>query len=447
MKHNINYKILTLENSYSKIDHFSLKYAYIYILKNSEPIDLENTQDNFVINNDFKFKNDYYLIFWAKTDQNNFTINSNSIQNLKITHFLFKPEDSYVFGINKQLNHIDDVLDIQYTDLTFKKYHQKQVLSSPLFNIITSNKVLYHHHFIDKKLIINSQIKHLNVSEINNYPSNYIVKAPYSSGSSCIKIKNKIPEGCYLDDGVIVSKINYTGLKFELKIHVIQSKIVYCVIKNSKNKIIILDSDLKLRNSIDDYYIKDIINQVNQYKSEIIKMVNKVYQEMNELLYITKYKLDFELQKFIKPLKLNKSIFYNVNPYTKIKVLEYLIKTKNKINNLDIDLVKKYIKFLNLSTSKLKKLFKLKIKESNYTEKYMRIDLMLPDNINYNSVSLLEIEPFACGKGFILNIRNSIDILSNKYIPDSAQSLVFTKYFQTLLEEKYEFNWYKISHL
>ena len=68
---------------------------------------------------------------------------------------------------------------------------------------------------------------------------------------------------------------------------------------------------------------------------------------------------------------------------------------------------------------------------------------MLPDNINYNSVSLLEIEPFACGKGFILNIRNSIDILSNKYIPDSAQSLVFTKYFQTLLEEKYEFNWYK----
>ena len=98
-------------------------------------------------------------------------------------------------------------------------------------------------------------------------------------------------------------------------------------------------------------------------------MVNKVYQEMNELLYITKYKLDFELQKFIKPLKLNKSIFYNINPYTKIKVLEYLIKTKNKINNLDIDLVKKYIKFLNLSSSKLKKLFKLKIKESNYTGK------------------------------------------------------------------------------
>ena len=91
MKHNINYKILTLENSYSKIDHFSLKYAYIYILKNSEPIDLENTKDNFVINNDFKFQNDYYLIFWAKTDQNNFTINSNSIQNLKLHIFYLNP--------------------------------------------------------------------------------------------------------------------------------------------------------------------------------------------------------------------------------------------------------------------------------------------------------------------------------------------------------------------
>ena len=31
----------------------------------------------------------------------------------------------------------------------------------------------------------------------------------------------------------------------------------------------------------------------------------------------------------------------------------------------------------------------------------MRIDLMLPDDENYKQISVIEIEPFACGKGFL----------------------------------------------
>jgi hypothetical protein len=76
----------------------------------------------------------------------------------------------------------------------------------------------------------------------------------------------------------------------------------------------------------------------------------------------------------------------------------------------------------------------------------MRIDIMLPDYSDYNEISLLEIEPYACGKGHIRHIRSSIDIIQDKYMPESSQSLVFTKFFQLNILNGFDFKWEDIKN-
>ena len=445
MKHIINHKILTLENSNLSIDDYSNKYAYMYILRSKYKLDLENSKENFQITCDFKIKNYYYLIFWALKEVNNFTLITDNIKDLKITNYLFKTEDSYVLRRkNVFFTHIDQILDQQYVDLVYQVYKRKQILSTPLFNILTSNKILYHKYFISKGLMLNTKIENLSTNEINNYNKSYIIKAPYSSSSSCVKLGNFISRNCYVNDGVIVSKMNYTTKSYELKIHTFEGNIVYCLVKNIEDKVIILDSELNLRENDNSEYTNNIMKNVMKYKKEIYPFVKEVYKNMNELLYIINFKLDYEMVKYIIPLKLNKSIFYNINEYTKLKILEYLLDIEDKpVNN---DKILEYIDFLKLKPDEIKNKFKINIDKSKYSEKYMRIDIMLPDYLDYNEISLLEIEPYACGKGHVRYIRSSIDIIQDKYIPESSQSLVFTKFFQLNIMNNFDFNWEDIKN-
>ena len=119
-------------------------------------------------------------------------------------------------------------------------------------------------------------------------------------------------------------------------------------------------------------------------------------------------------------------------------------------------LVEEYINFINMKPQEIKKKFKLNISKSDYIDDYMRIDLMLPEkdyvtnkrDIFYDRVSLLEIEPFASGKGYVYSIRNAVDIKKENDIPPkSAQETVFTNIIQQKIQNNENFDWININDL
>jgi hypothetical protein len=150
---------------------------------------------------------------------------------------------------------------------------------------------------------------------------------------------------------------------------------------------------------------------------------------MNEFVACMKYKLLCEYKNFIIPLKLDKKIFMSFFTQKKLKTLENL-KKSNKNNKL----IDEYIEYINVEPSVIMKQMP---QINDVMDLYMRIDLMMPDNENYKTVSLLEIEPFASGKGYILNIKDAININFIDITPSSSPSTVFTKYIQELLKNKY----------
>ena len=75
---------------------------------------------------------------------------------------------------------------------------------------------------------------------------------------------------------------------------------------------------------------------------------------------------------------------------------------------------------------------------------------MFPDNKYYDEISLLEIEPYACGKGFVCDIGFILDDkkIQNKISnikPNSAQSTVFTKIIYEILKNNIQLEWTNIN--
>ena len=321
--------IKTCENSNNLLDEYSMKYCYMYIIYSPSNFIINNINDELVFVNYFNYKDNYYLILWSKQ---NIKIDFIEYKNpIYSTNFLVKTEDTYVFAKIKIFKKIKDVINQQYLDLTYKKYDiQKQILSSVWLNVLTSNKLLYYQYFIDKNIILNTKIKKLSLEKINNYSKDYIIKAPYSSGSFCIKTKYKLKKECFIDEGVIISKLNYSLEYIELKIHTFQGKILYANVKNKITDKIVLNDNLKYtftndnKDKIDNnlIYISESQILIDKYKLDIINICNKVYHLMNEFLLIMKYKLNYELNNFIKPLKLNRKIFYSFFNNRKIKKLK-----------------------------------------------------------------------------------------------------------------------------
>jgi len=203
-------------------------------------------------------------------------------------------------------------------------------------NLITTNKLLYYKYFVD----------------------------------------NNIDIQCIISDNNI-----------KLKIHLINGEIIFGEILNciQFDKNFVIRSINKNNTNVQPILLK--------YKNDILKYVKKIYKLMNTLIYIVKFKLEYELVNFIIPLNLDKILFYSLLDQTKInKLLELINSNKNNIKLYE------YIDFLKLSTCEIKNKFNLHFKKKNYLDKYMCIDLMLPDYINYHNITLLEIEPFVCGK-------------------------------------------------
>ncbi len=437
--------IKTCENS-SNINSYEMKYCYMYMLKSKYDFKIKN--ENIKIISYFSYNKNYYLILW--TEINN--INLEFIfykEPIYITNFLLKTEDTYVFAKNKKFTNINQIIKQQYLDLSYKIYNVKQIMSSVWLNVLTSNKILYHQYFIDLGFIKNTKISLLSLTEINKYSNEYIIKAPYSSASFCIKTNKPIRKECFINEGVIVSKINYSLKYIEVKIHTFQGKILYANIKNNN---FIEDITLSLNKSleyiINPEYKKSTLEYINKttiilqkYKEEINNICLKIYNLMNEFLLIMKHKLNYELKTYIIPLKLQKHIFYSFFNNLKINKIKELIKKELKDEN-KIKLYNEYINFIKLKPQDIKEMFKLKINSDDYLDYYMRIDLMFPDNKDYKELGLLEIEPFACGKGesmsFLLNELNS------SYKPDSNQSSVFIRCMYETIKNNLNIKWEKI---
>lgn len=439
--------IKTCENS-SKIDSYEMKYCYIYIIKSIYNFTIQ--KKNIKIISYYNYDKNYYLILW--TDTNNVNLEFLSYKEpIYITKFLVKTKDTYVFSENKTFTNINQIIKQQYLDLSYKIYNIKQIMSSVWLNILTSNKLLYYQYFIDLGFIQNTKINLLSLNQINNYSDEYIIKGPYSSTSFCIKTNKPIRKECFINEGVIISKINYSLKYFEIKIHTFQGKILYADVRNDD---ITKDTMLSLNKSLEyiiipEYkkltldYIDKTTSIISKYKKEINIFCLKIYNLMNELILIMKYKLNYELEKYIKPLKLQKYIFYSFFTNLKINKLKQLIKKLKDENK--IKLYNEYINFIKLKPQEIKKMFKIKIKPEDYLDYYMRIDLMFPDDKNYKEIGLLEIEPFACGKGialpFLLNDLNSL------YKADSNHSSVFIRCIYEAIKNNVNMDWEKISKI
>jgi len=239
--------IKVCENSNNKIDDYQLKYCYMYIIKSKKEYEINNDNNILKIINNFKIEDNYYLILWNQKEDVKIKFN-NYKSPIYITNILIKTEDSYVIAKNKLLKNIKDIMKQQYLDLTYKKYNTYNILSSVWLNILTSNKLLYYKYFISKNIIINTKIKKLQLDKINSYKKNYIIKAPYSSASFCIKKNNKMNIECFIDEGVIISKINKTLENIEIKIHTFRGHIIYSMIKTKFIENLSTDNELKIIN-------------------------------------------------------------------------------------------------------------------------------------------------------------------------------------------------------
>lgn len=429
-------------------DDYRLQYYYFYIISSKSNFELQINSPDIIPINYFKYKETYYLIFWAKKDFYELNIEHND--NLYITYLLVKTEDSYVLDVTnkgkKPFSNIENIKIQQYLDLRkFMKYRLPVILSSIWLNILASNKLLYYQYFIEKGIILNTDIKNMTFTEINDIiktNKNLIIKTPYSSASACVTLFNKLNQNCFTGEGVIVSIKNKSIEKYELKFHTFKGKILYCMVKGDipftfNNKFNIVENDLYTPNNAEE--IKKRLIYIKKYTNEIKNKCKIVYDLTNKFIILMKYKLKYELKNYIIPLNLDEKIFLGFFNTSKKEIL------KNKIkNNSDNTLLKEYLDFLELPNDKIEKKLNVSYKKKKYSDYYLRIDLMLPDYDKYNNISLIEIEPYACGKGFVLNIKNAMNFFESTIKPDSAQSIVFTKYFQKLLKINTKFNWEKL---
>lgn len=424
MAHKYLYNLKVYECSIPKCDDYKLQYYYFYIFRSKDKIDLIY-DDDYIIESNFKYNDYFYLIFWVKKNKKYFKTTKKI--DLDIGYYLIKTEDSYMIRKNEGKT-IKDIIQQQYCDISYIKYKIPNILSTVWLNLITSNKILYQQFFIEEKIIKNSYITTFeNAKKIDT--KKYVLKTPYSSASYCVTQYNRqLPKECYTEEGIIVQKINKSLKDIELKLHVFNGKIMYGNIKNYNIDVDTIDQELNVISKN-----KKILQPIiTKHKKDIRELCDKVFFKMNEFVACMKYKLLCEYKNFIIPLKLDKKIFMSFFTQKKLKTLENL-KKSNK-NNKNNKLIDEYIEYINVEPSVIMKQMP---QINDVMDLYMRIDLMMPDNENYKTVSLLEIEPFASGKGYILNIKDAININFIDITPSSSQSTVFTKYIQELLKNKY----------
>lgn len=402
IKHNFLDKIN--DNNYKNtIQYFY--YFYIIIVPKNINLSIESNK-NIIYSFILKKKYNLHCFYIYKSlSFINITSDIKNKSDLKLYRFVIKNEDSYVFGKEKIFKNIKEVINQQYIDYIKTK---NKSISTVLFMKLTSNKLIYHQYFIDIGYMTNTKIER-NYSNKNNY-----YKAPYSSASYCAS-KKKLSDRCYVNDGIIIQKSNDLLKKIELKCIVINGKIISINLKINRGKnsgCYSIGLDKTSLKKIPD----DINKLIHRYIDDIKIFVKNTFIETNILVNIYNYVKKIELNYINKDkyLKQNKELFFSDLTYTKI----------SKLNEHD-NKYKDYIDFLNKPLSSYRSKFK-----NNYKiiEEFMRIDIMLPDEKYYKDLSIIEIEPFASGHGFIDNNKICMGIPDNTILLENTSPALVLLY-------------------
>jgi len=382
--------INTLKSYYNN----GTKFYLYYIGKEKEVTDLKNRVTGI---GKFKYQNISYSIFYVEKD-----IQLEKDYDVTCFSYMISSE---IYFINSKKDRVDKLIEQLYKNRiempgSFSSYH---------FNELVVNRINYIEFLMEMKTIEDKYIidsKYVN----NKIVKDMVIKLPYSDTSQCVFIngtnireKPVKPKQCFGEEGAIAEIFNYYIGEF--KIMTLFGKIVYLVYHNvTKRKAykVILDKDFNCDN-------KKIEKSIKPYKDQIIKLIKKIYNDINLLINIMIKKIDEEIKLYQKfklkeeNLPLMTSLFY----HRKIKHVEDLskrgYKTERLLNLLDTSFFDYYIENKNL------------FKTVEITDPFIRIDIKLPDFINYDKVMLVELASYNSGKSKDLIGGNKFDKFRNSY--------------------------------
>jgi hypothetical protein len=284
------------------------------------------------------------------------------------------------------------------------------MISTTFLNELCSNKIEYIKYFVKHGLMVNTTI--MTDGTTNKYKNSY-VKAPYSSRSVCAQFEQIKKDKCYLGEGVIVQTTNEMLKKYEIKCYVLDGNIYMTLVRlNGQNSNICIKDLDQITDDKNTNKLNEIKRLVKQYSEELRATAKKAYYRINALIGLRLKKLEqdeTEIKKIIKKIKY-------ANPQitsTEIQNMRYIL--LGLVNSEKIKLIDKLNKDykLNISSDNLTKTVNSyadkvdnvnKVDKANENDKmpiiydrFMRIDMALPDNNNYDRVTITEIEPFASG--------------------------------------------------
>lgn len=344
----------------------------------------------------FTYNRNKYLIFYVNED---IILDTN----IEVYAFSYKIDDNYI--LNDKNSSIWKLITMQSID----RLQMPGNFSSVDFMEIASNKIQYFKFLLDMGVVESKKVLNPNKPDFKKY-KNSIIKLPYSSTSACvffnnvnIKKKNIKVDDCYSKEGFILEKFNHSPGEF--KIVTLYGKIQYLIyftkIKKKSVKIY-LDNKFKCHN-------KQIETLVKPYIKDIEKLIKDVYHKINLLIEIKKQKIKKE-EKYFEKLDIEdtkykdliSSLFYSY----KIKYLKILQKKGLP--------VKKLLNLVSQSFCEYYENNKTDFKNYPESDPYMRIDIKLPDNINYDKIMLVELDTYASGKSKDLVKSKNLDF-GNKY--------------------------------
>jgi hypothetical protein len=342
---------------------------------------------------------------------------------------------------------------------------------------------------------------------LSELKDNNVIKYPYHSTSRCVfmpkgsyHIKRSEHNECFVDHGYIVQKYNPTLEEVEFKSHVINGEVYYIMTRYKKDKYKCVHN-FKTKHEI----VGNIVNQHKDEIREVIKQAfdamnrlrfikekrlkhetNRLYrlvrklvepytEQIGDVSFLDKYdchvrdkKLNILYQKSFLPshivdfLKLFRDGKYKCSfeaMYTSLLTnykLDRLNALKKALNQDDVDtdqnnsdinqnvvvLIDKLIHLYSMSDYEFDQKH-LKDVDHPIKDFYMRIDIALPDGVNYHKCYVNEIEPLASGKGEYKALQKCIDGYNLK---GSQTSNILINMFKSCVDKNLlEYDYAKIN--
>lgn len=277
------YFYVSTDKELEKLPHNKIPYVNIDI-NSHDPF--TKYIDYIIILTEFEYNGDRYIAWYILKDM--------EIPDIKVMKYCYKRKDTYIIGERKIFDKIDQIIYAQGLE---REKIGKDCISSTYMNELMANKIEYHLWLIKHGLI-----KYTDIEEYGHDKTKkgYYIKAPYSSGTGCVVEDEfkKLKKLCYLDEGVIVQKKNYSLRMFELKCQVINGEIHYILVKRLDKPYVCVDNNFK---STD----KAIERMINKNKKYIIKLCKKAYRLINHLVMIRIHKIhndNLEINKIFRKL-------------------------------------------------------------------------------------------------------------------------------------------------